>query len=138
MSIVTLRARLLFAATLSLAGLLPSACSASRVAHPPAPWVRQNDLLTVSRQPTPTGSGVDVEFVRWLSPGEIDALPDDVAGLVFALDAIAGSGARVQLQVNGVDGHALPPKAQIRAIRIIRRALGGADASVTIINILTQ
>jgi hypothetical protein len=76
---------------------------------------RREEKLTVQ---TEGGAGVSRErsFSQVLTPEEIEALPDDPDEMEEDLRRRAGPGA--SLRVNGFSGGRLPPKSQIRQIRI--------------------
>lgn len=102
------------------------------------PSMPQRDTVISRQRPTAVSPAADIEFGRWLSQQEIDALPEDPASMARELEIMSGFGMRIQLQVDGVGVRMLPPKEQIRAIQISRRPFG-ADTSgaVTIFNIVT-
>lgn len=55
-------------------------------------------------------------FSTELSPEQVDALADDPDEMAQQLEQLAGPGARIR--VNGFEGGELPPKSQIRQIRV--------------------
>jgi hypothetical protein len=77
-------------------------------------------------------------FSRILTQEEIDQLPDDPDELEAALRAMAGPGGTIR--VNGFRGGRLPPKSQIREIRIRTNAFSADshDAEMFGIDIFTK
>ena len=83
------------------------------------PIKRQEESVAVGRDPAANASDPNSgRFDTVLSKDQIDALPDDPDEMQKVLEELAGPGATIR--VDGFRGGRLPPKEQIRAIRISR------------------
>ncbi|MEX2271529.1 MAG: carboxypeptidase regulatory-like domain-containing protein [Vicinamibacterales bacterium] len=83
------------------------------------PIKRQEESVSVGRDPATNASDPkNGRFDTTLSKDQIDALPDDPDEMAALLEQMAGPGATIR--VDGFRGGRLPPKEQIRSIRISR------------------
>jgi hypothetical protein len=83
------------------------------------PIKRQEESVSVGRDPATNASDPNNgRFDTTLSKDQINALPDDPDEMQAILEELAGPGATIR--VDGFRGGRLPPKEQIRSIRISR------------------
>lgn len=83
------------------------------------PIKRQEESVAVGRDPAANAADPNSgRFDTTLSKDQIDALPDDPDEMQKVLEELAGPGATIR--VDGFRGGRLPPKEQIRSIRISR------------------
>lgn len=83
------------------------------------PIKRQEESVAVGRDPAANAADPNSgRFDTALSKDQIDALPDDPDEMQKVLEELAGPGATIR--VDGFRGGRLPPKEQIRSIRISR------------------
>ena len=103
------------------------------------PIRRQEESVAVGRDPATNASDPNSgRFDTTLSKDQIDALPDDPDEMAKVLEELAGPGA--VLRVDGFRGGRLPPKEQIRSIRINRDPFAAENhgAGMVHIDIVTQ
>jgi hypothetical protein len=103
------------------------------------PIKRQEESVAVGRDPATNASDPNSgRFDTTLSKEQIAALPDDPDEMAKILEEIAGPGS--VLRVDGFRGGRLPPKEQIRSIRINRDPFAAENhgAGMIHIDIVTQ
>ncbi len=101
-----------------------------------------DEAMTVTRDPQSAGlDAAGSAFSTVLTREQIEALPDDPEELEAALKAMAPPGATIR--VDGFTGGRLPPKSQIRSIRLPRMDMFAAQnhggmGGMMFIDIMTQ
>jgi hypothetical protein len=103
------------------------------------PLTRIEDSVTVGRDAQAAGADRrSSEFGMALSKEQIDALSDDPAELQRQIMELAGPDAI--MRVDSFEGQQLPPKAQIKSIRVVRDqfAAEAAQPGSTFVEIVTQ
>lgn len=103
------------------------------------PIKRQEESVAVGRDPATNASDPNNgRFDTTLSKDQINALPDDPDEMQKVLEEMAGPGATIR--VDGFRGGRLPPKEQIRSIRISRDPFSAENhgGGMVHIDIVTQ
>ena len=103
------------------------------------PLTKLEDSVTVGRDAQAAGADRrSSEFGLALTKDQIDALSDDPAELQRQIMELAGPDA--VLRVDSFEGQQLPPKAQIKSIRVVRDqfAAEAAQPGSTFVEIVTQ
>ena len=103
------------------------------------PIRRQEETVSVGRDPATNASDPkNGRFDTVLSKEQIAALPDDPDEMAAVLEEMAGPGATIR--VDGFRGGRLPPKEQIRSIRISRDPFAAENhgSGMVHIDIVTQ
>jgi hypothetical protein len=104
----------------------------------PLPIAGLQDSVTVSRDRQEAAADRQTTFGTVLTREQLEALSDDPDVLRQQLQDMAGPGAVIK--VDSFEGAALPPKAQIRSIRISRDQFAAENHSAggTFIEVITQ
>ena len=103
------------------------------------PIKRQEESVSVGRDPATNASDPkNGRFDTNLTRDQINALPDDPDEMAAVLEEMAGPGATIR--VDGFRGGRLPPKEQIRSIRISRDPFAAENhgSGMVHIDIVTQ